>query len=748
MLSNLLLLTAIAGPPPPRIHVPRVDVPPRIDGVLDDAAWRRAARLEGWVQTQPGDNVTPVGRTIGYLLHDGEALYIAVHAEDEPGAVRYVLHARDVVVEQGQDWIGVMLDTFNDRRRAFGFAVNPIGIQGDGMLLEGGFREWDAVFETAGQVRPDRSGYAIEVRFPFRSLRFRPSAVQVWGFRISRTYGRSGAVDQAWPYDRDLGCELCQLVEIELEGVLPGRNLEINPTLLVRGEAEREEIGQPLGAFAGRVDPGVNLKYGLGANLTLDGTIHPDFSQVESDAGQLEINNRFALFFPEKRPFFLEGGEVFAIAAEPPGGQGFLLPPLNLVHSRRILDPDFGLKLSGKQGPLGLGLLAMRDTAPASFDGAAGESQVAIARARLDVLQDGYVGGLVTARRFQGDADALGAVDARLRFGQNAVLRVIGAAARSDILEDDDAEDDESAERPGAGAALHLQLDWQSRHWAGGLALVDVTPGFRAPLGFVPRPDQVLLTGAWSYIWQGAGFLQRVRPQLRYERIYEHAAGGEMLDAGRLVDELYEPSLWLQLAGATQVTMGYHRAFTFFDDQAFDDMDRYGGFVASQALRWLGLEAFGLLGEDVIFSDEAEDEAARPAWVEAASVSTTLRPTPPLRIGLSLQASRVWRRTEQTRKASLYADALIPRLKAEYQLTRRLGLRVIAQRGTERFFRSAGPLHEREDELAVELLAAYIINAGSAFYLGWTELHEGDATHRRTVDRRGGVAKVSYLWRF
>lgn len=721
------------------IHVPRADQPPELDGRLDDPAWSTAAVLTDWVQTTPGDNIAPAGATRLYLIHDDEALYVGVRTTD-PSGVRYSVHPRDQVTEQGQDWFGLLLDTFDDRRQAFGFALNPLGIQGDGIMLEGGQQiEWDAIYQSEGRVDDDGRGYSLEVRVPFKSLRFSREPVQRWGLSATRVYGRTGAEDSPWPLDRDLNCSLCQMRAIALDGVEPGRNVELNPALVATADATRPEPGAGLPPYNTGFEPGLNAKYGVTSNLTLDATLNPDFSQVESDAGQLEVNNRFALFFPEKRPFFLEGADVFRTSITPPGGGPFVRAPVNLIHSRTIIDPDWGVKLSGKTGAVGIGAIISRDAAPPlELPDAPTGSGVVIARSTMDVLEDGYVGAIFTGRRHQGVDDAVGGVDTRLRLGDNLVLRGLLASSRTRLGRDE----------PATGLSLQAQVDWQSRHWIGGVALIDVGRDFHAPLGFVPRTDQVMGTASVAHIWRGTGAVQRVQPQLRYERIHEHAPGDGLLDAGDLADELWEPSVSFTFARSTSFAIGAHRAYTFYDGRAFPDQDRLGFFVGSQAIDWLFLSVNALIGETVIFADLAEDGRAAPGSLRQIGVTATLRPIPALRADLSLQSSRIWRRTDEAQRASLFADAMIPRLKVEYQATRRLGLRTIAQWRDSELFHATGAAADRQTRLSLELLGSYVINAGSAIYLGWTDLQGGTLERSLAPERRGGVAKATYVWRF
>ena len=259
---------------------------------------------------------------------------------------------RDAVAMQGQDWVNIHLDTFNDRRRAFAIAVNPLGFQGDWIEVEGSsFSEWDGTFDSSGKILED--GWSIEVRIPFATLRYPGLEEQSWGLSLSRLYGRADMQDSPWNRDRDLACNLCQMATLTgIRDIERSRSVEINPTLVARGVSVRPDLAAAFAKATGELEPGGNIKVGVSRGLTLDGTINPDFSQIEADAGQLALNSRFALFFPEKRPFFLESGDVFQVRI-PLQGQdpGFWQPPTSLIYTRRIVDPDGGHEALRQGGP-------------------------------------------------------------------------------------------------------------------------------------------------------------------------------------------------------------------------------------------------------------------------------------------------------------------------------------------------------------------------------------------------------------
>jgi len=768
------------------LRVPRTATVPVIDGRLDDEAWRDAAVLDQWVQTKPGDNIAPAGRTTAYLTYDHDAIYIGVRAWDDRSKVRYRLHERDAIVEQGQDWIGLELDTFNDRRRAFGFAVNPLGVQGDGVNVEGtGFTEWDGEFDSVGKLLDD--GWSIEIRIPFRTLRYPAGAEPRWGLSLARHYGRDNMEDSPWPRDRNLSCTLCQMITITgLQEIATSRAVEFNPTLVARTNIARSDLGQPFGPRENGVDVGANLKVGLTPGLTFDGTVNPDFSQVEADAGQLTLNNRFALFYPEKRPFFLEGADVFETKFPIPGADvGFQPAPVNLVYTRRIADPVGGLKLSGKEGTTGLGTIAALDdyrgyTLPDSLGGVPAAAldpydgnRVAsgVARGKLDVLSDGFVGATGTWRSFGDGWNWVGSVDSRLRFGPNWSMRILAAASGTqeqdfvtpawqtllqstgDSTKAQAAFDSLPAEvqdlngEARQGAALQAQGEYKGRYWQFGAGYLDITPGFDTQLGFTPRTDQILFSSFVKYTYRGTGFFKEVTPSARVEQGYEHAED-RLASFGKHTDFLARGELDLLLPGATNIAMGYGRQFIRFEEIDFDNLDRVFFWVESRPLTQLSAFFFVRAGEEVIYYDQVDEGDPLPNFFISAQASLGVRPVPPLRIDFSLSAQRIWRRTATQERESLYGESAIPRIVLRAQATRRLGLRVIGEYRYQRFYERTGALADRFEQMSLDVLASYVIHPNQSIQVRWSQAGEGDLITPRQWTSRGALTKFSYVWHF
>ncbi|MFN0177166.1 MAG: DUF5916 domain-containing protein [Gemmatimonadales bacterium] len=786
-LVPLVLASASLAAQPRELAVPRIGARPAIDGRLDEPLWQNAAVLDQWVQTEPADNGPPHGATTAYLAYDQAFLYIGLRAKDHPGAIRYRLHERDNVVFQGQDWIGLALDPTNTRRRAYFIAINPIGVQGDGLSIEGsGFEEWDGVFQTAGRV--SEGEYTVEIAIPFKSLRYPGGRNQRWGFSLRRSYGRDNAVDYPWARNRDLACDLCQMITLTgISDIGSTARFEVNPAVVGRLAADRPIAAGPFGPTRTEGEFGVNLKYALTSSLSLDGTWNPDFSQVEADAGQLEINNRFALFFPEKRPFFLEGSDIFLTRFGMPGQDaGFSTPPVNVFYSRRVVDPNGGLKVTGKVGRLSIGTLASIDAArdydlteriggiaPGQLDPFGGtEVQVGVARARMDVFADGFVGGSLTARRFGSGLGTVASVDGRFRIGRNTTFRALAArsrteepdvvgrvrrvlgAALADPLAIDRAIDSLPAEarvldaETRTGGVIQTSIEYDDRHWNFGAGYLDITPDFETHLGFTPRTDYALFTSYLTYTRQSTGFLRQLRGQVRTEHGYQHDAGGAIGELGARTDRLVSGSVDFTLPSATSVSFGLTSAALRVEDVPFDGLVRGFAWLSTQAFRGFDISMFVRAGEEAIFANVVEGGPPSPSFFTSGSINLNLRPRANIRLGLDVSAARVWRRTATEARASRYAESAIPRLKAQIQLSKQLGVRLIGEYRFESFFDRQGLVAREREVFATDALVTFLVHPGQSIQAGWSTRAAGDQLEPFRTVARGGVAKVTYLWRF
>ena len=410
----------------------RVEEPPVIDGRLDDLAWRTASRVTEFFQ-RPGRAVegAPASeQTEVYVAYTEDRLYFGIHAYySDPTQIRASRVDRDQI--QPDDKVSLYIDPFLGLQRAYGFSVNPYGVQRDGVWTAtggpGGDDSWDALFETAGRIVED--GWTAEVAIPFKSLRYPGRAAgepHRWGLQIERDIESNNEASTWAPISSDVMGFITQMGVLEgMTDLSTNRNLEILPTFTAIQFGTLDTMAGSFGTDSVR-EAGLNVKYGVTPNLTLDFTLNPDFSQIESDRPQIEVNQRFPVFFPELRPFFLEGQEIYDI----PG-------PVELVHTRTVVDPRFGAKLSGKSGRTTFSLLVADDAAPGKVDDPADptfeqSAQAVIARAKFDLYPRSYFGVTFTDREFLDSYSRLAGVDGDFWFGENYrfTFRAIGSDRR------------------------------------------------------------------------------------------------------------------------------------------------------------------------------------------------------------------------------------------------------------------------------------------------------------------------------
>lgn len=430
------------------ITIPRFEHAPVIDGKLDDEVWKSAAVFKDFYQIGPGDNIAPSKPTEAMMGYDAKTLYLAFHCYDEPDKIRATVAKRDEVFNE--DNVRIFLDTFNDQRRAYVLGWNPLGVQADGIMTEGSGTDFsiDIVMESKGMITSD--GWTLEVAIPFKSLRYEAGKGKLWGLHVWRNIDRfNDEIDSWMPNSRDISSQLAQQGHITgLENISTEHTLEIIPSVTVSESGKRVSALTPadLSVNPARLDPGrllneplafdlgVTAKYSLTPTVTLDMAINPDFAQVEADATVVTANQRFPIFFEEKRPFFLEGIDIFQT-------------PIQAVHTRSIVDPDIAVKLSGKRGKNTFGLLVASDNAPGNFTAEERQQDpaslagiarfidknayVGILRLKRDVGKQSYLGLIMTSYNFIEKHNQLGGIDGRIQISKQKTFRFQVAASTS-----------------------------------------------------------------------------------------------------------------------------------------------------------------------------------------------------------------------------------------------------------------------------------------------------------------------------
>ena len=752
---------------PPRLTKPEID----IDGRLDDPAWSDAALLTGFSQFDPSEGIPATQQTEVLLLISEDAIYFGVRAfDDNPGGIRATLGERDTFYRT-DDYIQFVLDTFNDQRQAYSIVANPLGVQQDGLWIEGRVGrhgrnfgppiDWNPDFVWDSEGRVEDWGYALEVKIPFKSIRFPESADQAWGLQVFRKIQRSGFEESWAPVTKDIANRLALSGSLSgLRDLERGLFLELNPVLTGTRQGTFDA-----GADAFTREPvsgefGFNAKYGLTSNLTLDGTYNPDFSQVEADAGQIAVNERFALFLEEKRPFFLEGTEIFTM-------------PKNLVYTRSIINPVAGVKLSGKAGDFQLGYLGAVDELEGSGE-LAERPVVNLLRARRDLGSASTLGMVYTDRTTSGDEyNRVFGIDGRFVVKRSYTLTVIGAGSRTATTGSD----------PETGSYLSLQLQRASPTLTFNLDLEDVAAGFDAGSGLIPRVGDTRVQSRLEYNIRGepGAIVEQFRPGFDASFFWDHDSFWSR-EAFQEAEVRYGVTSSLR-NNITLLVAATARSYDFrpasYDGLFVDDgRGGHAPFVADQDP--LGL-MHGIGGYFWINSWDVLRGRVRWGWGQEAVFD--IRYGVPIEVGtgwnadisLFAYATRHLSAEFGLRYQSLYresdgvlaVEAVIPRIKTQYQFNRALFLRAIVEYGAQMRRDLVDPVTGQPllgcrsgdcslrsgsdaNDFGIETLLSYEPTPGTVFFVGYSrQMEDTERLRFRNVrpTADGLFAKVSYRFR-
>jgi hypothetical protein len=748
-----------------RVHVdvPRMDSAIVIDGNLSEGVWSHAARLTGFSQYQPVDGRPADEPTDVLVWYGPDAIYFGIKAREIHGNVVRATHAnRDNI--DSEDQIQILLDTDNARQIAFVFGVNPYGVQQDGTrsaqfsggaggpsATGGGFRTInplegsvdlnpDYFFESKGRLVD--GGYEVEVRIPFKSLRYQDARVQSWGLHILRRVQHSGFQDTWAPAIRANANFLAQSGTLDgLHDLKRGLVLEATPTMTAHADRS-PDIGD--GSYQQKAELGGDVRWGIRQNLTLNGTINPDFSQVEADVGQVLLNERFALFYPEKRPFFLDGLELFD-------------SPNQLIYTRQIVAPVGGVKLTGKVGGLNIASMVVADDKLYSWENR-NTPLFGVSRLRYDFGSGNTLGAALTSREDGDNFSRVASGDFRFYHSKLYFAQFQAASSWTDSLRNQL-----------RGSILQGDWDRTGRAWGFHYTLRSLDPGFRAAAGFVNRTGIIegRAFNRLSFYGKQGALLQTISTFFGWDRIWNNQGAGHGLAES---SESITPSATLrggwQLGGA--VTHGYFA----FDPALYSGLSlSQGAFTAPFIVpppekdQWGGSLSLTTPTYRIFTGTASVTKGQVPIFREASPGSSSridatiaVRPTTALRSSLQFSRLTIDRRLDGSR----FSTETIPRIKIEYQVSRPIFVRVVSQYAA----RSRSPLEDRNgtrilvndvldtgettNEFSTDWLFSYRPVPGTLVYLGYGSTLEEPREFRfqnlqRTRD--GFFAKVSYLFR-
>jgi hypothetical protein len=666
------------------IEIPRIDEAPTLDDYTRGSG--PGAAVSAFLQREPGDLVPVSESTTAYLSYSQDSLYVAfVCKTANPSSIRAHLGKRESVFDD--DWVAVFLDPFQERQRASMFFSNPIGVQADGVTSEssGDDMSFDALWTTSARRTAD--GYVALLAIPFKSLRF-PSGTDPggWGIGLARAIPTHSETS-FWPgITRRVNGFTGQFGVMDgVRGVSPGRNIQFIPygtfagaRVLDEGSGERTKQTD----FRG----GVDAKMVVRDKLTIDATVNPDFSQVESDEPQVTINQRFEVFFPEKRPFFLENADYFQT-------------PITLFFSRRIGDPQLGARVTGRYGRWAVGTLTMDDRQPgrqvdASSDAFGDRTFNTVVRARRDYANQSNFGVLLTNREFGASSNRVASVDGRVRFNPRWI-------ADGQALVTNDTPLDGAA---ATGGGLWLGLHRSGRKFSSDLMYQDLSPGVRAPLGFVPRVDIRRIEEFGTIRWYPKkSRVTSIGPNIYMQGTWDH---------DRTLQEWTVRFPFNVQLGQTYLFARHAQMMERFQNVNYREYENVAN-VYSSVISWLTFSAGYSAGTRPNFFP-APGVAPSLANFTDASAGMTFRPSSRLLIDETYLFSQL-----SQPSLSIFVNH-IARTKVNYQFTRALSLRGILDYNAILPNQSQVQL-ERRKHLTADMLVTYLLHPGTAVYVGYTD---------------------------
>jgi hypothetical protein len=682
------------------LTIPKLTQAPKIDGFLDNPLWEKEAlKIENFVQFTPKENGTPSERTAAYIGYDHKNLYFAFRCYDsEVNKIRACVTNRDNCFDD--DWIAIFLDTFNEKRRAFSFIINPIGVQMDMIRTEEGGNDtmddsWDAVFYSDGKI--DEEGYTVELAIPFKSIRFPDEENKNWGIILGRTIARRGEII-IWPsVSKEIPGLLAQEREILIRGkVEKGRNFELMP-IVTSLKTQEEKLD---------FQPGVNFKWGISSDLTLDLTLNPDFSHIEADAPQIDINQRFALYYPEKRPFFLEGMEIFQF------------PQFSMVYTRRIIDPIAGAKLTGKVGRFTYGFISAYDSNPTESlwevhngEGSRGDDALFnIFRMKADIFSESYLGFCLADKEIDGSYNRVFGIDGQFKFKKKFFFsfQAIGSKTKFDEEEKD------------IVPAVYGEFYYFSKFWSGGLWWMSVHPDFEASSGFINRVD---------YRTMGAFTSFRVYPEKKYlNQVSLSFNGGRRYSYSNdlLQDQWVRANLSLRFTEFSQMWISFQNGM-----ENYEGVDFWKNYFTIEAennlIAWLPFGLYFRTGQSIYY--DPDDPFL--GWSNIYGLFFNVKPSKRLQMSIDFTKQTFW----EERGGEQVFDYNVIRQRTTYQFTKTLSLRAIVD------------YNHYYKEIYGSLLFSYVLKPGTVFFFGVDNQLVKDDFGKYNRDNYSIFVKFSYWWR-
>jgi hypothetical protein len=719
---------ALSQEDPISYNIPYVQSEPAIDGEITEGEWAGAERVYLDNETYPSQNIPALVDTEVLMMEDGTSFYLAFIASDpEPHDIRAFFRDRDSAWDD--DLVGVVIDTFNDERRAFEFFDNPLGVQMDLIMDDVVGDEddsWNAIWDSAGKISD--TGYVVEMKIPLNQLRF-PGGLekQTWGIDLLRFYPRNKRhrlSNNTKNYD--LSCYLCQLKKAQgFTQLEQDVNLRFVPALTASYSKNRPEPLTDEWQTDSKLDPSLDIRWGINQDFYLNATINPDFSQVEADVAQLDINTTFALYFPERREFFLDGADYFNTHA-------------NLIYTRNIISPDYGFKLTGKRGDHTHGLFIVNDETThfiipdnqesiiASLEGV--KSLNTAYRYRLDISRNMNLGMILTDRRGEDYSNTVVGMDGNIRIGESDRIEMQLMKSYSEYPEQIQTDYDQKSKID--DFAYLIDYEHHDNNWNWGARYTEYGDDFRADMGFINRVD-------YKQLRIGGGHNWRFGPGSTFSRFY---FGGDWDiaydESGNKLEE--EAGIEINAEGPLQsfVFLGYNQGEHFYNGKYFDE---YAIFLFGQIRPMAGMD----IGFDLDTGDRIDFLNTRLGKI------LTFGPRIEMRIGKHLEVDLRHHFERMDIDGQRLYTTNLSDLRFTYQFNIRSFLRAIIQYLDTKQNPSLYifDVDERYKDLTTQFLYSYKINPQTRFFIGYSDTgFQNDELSKIHKTNRTVFTKLSYAW--